>query len=69
MYSVPASIDLSMLPWEAFAAPAMLYALLLAASGLTGRRLGAGAGSAQVVTGVVLAAVATVVALVVCRMR
>ena len=38
VYSVPASIDLAMLPWEAFAAPAMLYALLLVASGLAGRR-------------------------------
>ena len=65
VYSVPASIDLSMLPWEAFAAPAMLYAILLVASGLTGRRLGAGAGLAQVVSGVALAAVATVIALVV----
>ena len=65
VYSVPASIDLSMLPWEAFAAPAMLYAILLVASGLTGRRLGAGAGLAQVVNGVALAAVATVIALVV----
>ena len=65
VYSVPASIDLSMLPWEAFAAPAMLYAILLVASGLTGRRLGAGAGLAQVVSGVALAALATVIALVV----
>ncbi len=65
VFSVPASIDLSMLPWEAFAAPAMLYAILLVASGLSGRRLGAGAGLAQVVNGVALAAVATVIALVV----
>jgi transglutaminase-like putative cysteine protease len=65
VFSVPASIDLSMLPWQAFAAPAMLYALLLIASGLTGRRLGAGAGLAQVVNGVALAALATVIAVVV----
>ena len=65
VYSVPASIDVTMLPWEAFAAPAMLYAMLLVASGLTGRRLGAGAGLAQVVSGVALAAIATVIALVV----
>src|SRR6478736_3454092 len=64
VYSVPASIDLTMLPWEAFAAPALLYALLLTASGLTGRRIGAGAGSAQVVTGVALASVAIVIALI-----
>jgi transglutaminase-like putative cysteine protease len=65
VYSVPASIDLTMLPWEAFAAPAMLYAVLLTASGLSGRRLGAGAGVAQVITGVGLASIATVIALVV----
>ena len=65
VFSVPASIDLAMLPWEAFAAPAMLYAILLIASGLTGRRLGAGAGLAQIVNGVALAALATVIALVV----
>ena len=62
---MPASIDLGMLPWEAFAAPAMLYALLLVASGLSGRRIGAGAGVAQVVTGVGLASLATVIALLV----
>ena len=65
VYSVPASIDLGMLPWEAFAAPAMLYALLLVASGLSGRRIGAGAGVAQVVTGLGLASLATVIALLV----
>ncbi|MGS0686958.1 DUF3488 and transglutaminase-like domain-containing protein [Nakamurella sp. GG22] len=64
VYSVPASIDLGMLPWEAFAAPAILYALLLTASGLSGRRLGAGAGTAQVVSGVALASLATAIALV-----
>ena len=40
VFSVPASIDVTMLPWEAFAGPAMLYAILLVASGLNGRRLG-----------------------------
>jgi len=65
VFSVPASIDVTMLPWEAFAGPAMLYAMLLVASGLGGRRLGAGAGLAQVVSGVALAAIGTVVALVV----
>jgi len=65
VYSVPASMDLMMLPWEAFAAPAMLYAVLLVASGLVGRRHGAGAGLAQVINGVGLAALATVIALVV----
>ena len=33
VFSVPASIDVTMLPWEAFAGPAMLYAMLLVASG------------------------------------
>jgi transglutaminase-like putative cysteine protease len=65
VFSVPASIDVSMLPWAAFAGPAMLYALLLVASGLNGRRLGAGAGVAQVVSGVALASIATVIALLV----
>ncbi len=65
VFSVPASIDVTMLPWAAFAAPAMLYAILLIASGLNGRRLGAGAGVAQVVFGVALASIATVIALVV----
>ncbi len=64
VYSVPASIDLDLLPWQAFAAPALLYALLLTASGLSGRRLGAGAGTAQVVSGVALGCLATVIALV-----
>jgi transglutaminase-like putative cysteine protease len=63
VYSVPASIDLQLLPWEAFAAPAMLYALLLTADGLTGRRLGTGAGTARVASGVVLGCLATVIAL------
>ncbi len=63
VYSVPASIDLSLLPWESFAAPAVLYAVLLTATGLNGRRLGAGAGMAQVVSGLALGCLATVIAL------
>ncbi len=63
VYSVPASIDLQLLPWEAFAAPAVLYTLLLTASGLSGRRLGAGAGTARVVSGLALGCLATVIAL------
>lgn len=65
LYAVPASIDVSMLPWQAFAAPALLYAMLLVSTGLTGRQIGAGAGVAQVASGLVVAAVATVVALLV----
>jgi len=65
MYSVPASIDLGMLPWPAFAGPAVLYALLLAVDGLSGRRTDRGAVSATILSGIVLAAVAVVVALLV----
>ncbi len=65
LYAVPASIDMSQLPWSAFAAPAVLYAMLLVVSGLSGRRVGAGVGVAQVASGFVLACVATVVALLV----
>lgn len=65
LYAVPASIDVTMLPWTAFAAPAVLYAMLLVASSLSGRRAGAGVGTAQVASGLVLACVATVVAILV----
>ena len=65
MYSVPASIDLGMLPWQAFAGPAVLYALLLAVDGLSGRRTDSGAASATILSGIVLAAVAVVAALLV----
>lgn len=65
MYSVPASIDLGMLPWQAFAGPAILYALLLAVDGLSGRRTDSGAASATILSGIVLAAVAVVAALLV----
>ena len=65
MYSVPASIDLGMLPWQAFAGPALLYALLLAVDGLSGRRTDGGAATATILSGIVLAAVAVVVALLV----
>lgn len=66
LYAVPASIDVSMLPWAAFAAPAVLYAMLLVAAGLTGRRIGSGAAViSQVASGLVVAVVATVVAVLV----
>lgn len=65
LYAVPASIDVTMLPWPAFALPAVLYAMLLVSSGLTGRQVGAGAGVAQVASGLVVAGVATVIALLV----
>ncbi len=38
LYSVPASIAGTMLPWYSFALPAVLYACLLAATGQHGRR-------------------------------
>jgi transglutaminase-like putative cysteine protease len=65
LYAVPASIDVSLLPWPAFAIPAVLYALVLVADGLSGRGAGAGARAAQAGSGLVLACVATVIALVV----
>jgi transglutaminase-like putative cysteine protease len=65
LYAVPASIDVSMLPWSAFAVPAVLYAMLLVSTGLTGRQIGAGAGIAQVASGLVIGCVAAVVALIV----
>lgn len=64
LYAVPASIDVTLLPWEAFAFPAVLYAMVLVADGLSGRRASAGAGLAQVGSGLVLACVATVIAIV-----
>ena len=50
LYSVPASIAETLLPWWTFVAPAVLYALLLAVSGHPGRRRGArvGVGSGRV---------------------
>ncbi len=63
VYSVPASINLNMLPWFAFAGPALLYALLLVTTGLQGRRIRAGAGAARVAAGIAIAAVTIVVAL------
>ncbi|HEY5115505.1 MAG TPA: DUF3488 and transglutaminase-like domain-containing protein, partial [Nakamurella sp.] len=65
MYSVPASIDLGMLPWQAFAGPAVLYAMLLAVDGLSGRQSDGGAATATILSGIVLAAVAVVIALLV----
>ena len=69
LYAVPASIDVSVLPWAAFVAPAVLYAMLLVADGLAGRQtgtaIGSGAALTQVASGLVVAVVATVVALLV----
>ncbi len=65
VYAVPASINVDTLPVEAFAAPAVLYAMLLVADRLSGRRTGSDAGAAEIATGLLLACVATVVALLV----
>lgn len=64
MFSVPAAVDAELLPWSAFVAPAVLYAVLLAVSGIGDRRRGAGAAGSVVAGGIALAAVAVVAALV-----
>lgn len=63
MFSVPAAVDVDLLPWPAFVAPAVLYAVLLAVTGMDDRRRGAGAAGAVVAGGVALGAVAVVAAL------
>jgi transglutaminase-like putative cysteine protease len=65
LYSVPASMATELLPWYAFVAPAVLYALLLAVVGQRGRRVGSRAGVGLAVNGVVFAAVAAVLSLVI----
>lgn len=65
LYSVPASIAGEMLPWYTFAAPAILYALLLAVAGHAGRRTGFRAGVGMAANGTVIAALAIVFSLLV----
>ena len=65
LYSVPASIATELLPWPAFVAPAALYALLLAVTGLEGRRRGARAGLGVAASGLAIVAIASVAALLV----
>ncbi len=63
LYSVPASIASTMLPWYSFAVPAVLYAVLLAVTGHRGRRTGARAELGLAVNGGVIIALATAAAL------
>lgn len=63
MFSVPAAVDVDLLPWPAFVAPAVLYTLLLAVTGMGDRRRGAGAAGAVIAGGIALGAVAVVAAL------
>lgn len=65
LYSVPASIASTMLPWYSFAVPAILYAILLAVTGHRDRRTGVRAGLGLAVNGGAITALATVVALLV----
>ena len=64
LYSVPASISGSMLPWYTFAVPAVLYALLLATTARAGQR-GSGVGLGLAFNGTAIAALATAVALLI----
>lgn len=65
LYSVPASIATTMLPWYTFAIPAVLYATLLAVTGHRDRRNGARAGIGRAVNGGAITALATTAALLV----
>ncbi len=65
LYSVPASIALDLLPWYAFAAPAALYALLLAVGRRPGQHAGLRVGVGVAVTGTLITALAVVVTLLV----
>jgi len=65
LYSVPASIAITMLPWYTFAIPAVLYAVLLAVTGHRERRNGARAGFGTAVNGGAITALATAAALLV----
>lgn len=65
LYSVPASIASTMLPWYTFAVPAVLYALLLATTGHRGRRAGSRTGLGLALNGTLITALATVTALLI----
>ncbi|MDQ6658053.1 MAG: DUF3488 and transglutaminase-like domain-containing protein [Actinomycetota bacterium] len=64
LYSVPASIATHQLPWWSFAAPAALYAVLLAITAHTGARAQGRTTVGLVATALVIAAVGTTVAVV-----
>jgi len=63
LYSVPASIAGTLLPWYTFAVPAVLYAVLLAVTGHRDRRTGRRAGLGLVINGGVIIVLSTAVAL------
>jgi hypothetical protein len=65
LYSVPASIANTMLPWYTFAFPAVLYAVLLAVTGHPERRTGTRAGVGMALNGGAITALSTVAALLV----
>src|SRR4029079_17375522 len=65
LYSVPASIAETLLPWWTFVAPAILYAMLLAVSGHPGRQRGARVGVGLAASGLAIIAVNTVVTVLV----
>src|ERR1700712_4170866 len=65
LYSVPASIAGTMLPWYSFAVPAILYAVLLAVTGHRERRTGMRAGMGLVGNGGATGALSTGAALVI----
>lgn len=62
LYSVPASIATEQLPWWTFAAPATLYAVLLAVTGRVGSRSRGRATVSLVVSAVVISTVGTLAA-------
>jgi transglutaminase-like putative cysteine protease len=65
LYSVPASIAETLLPWWTFVAPAVLYAVLLAVSGHPGRQRGARVGVGMAASGLGIIVVTTLVAVLV----
>ncbi len=65
LYSVPASIATTMLPWYSFALPAVLYAVLLAVTGHRGRRTRSRAGIGLAANGGAITALATAGALLI----
>jgi len=65
LYSVPASISGTLLPWYSFAAPAVLYAVLLAVASHRDRRTGVRAGAGLAISGGAIIAMATIASLVI----
>jgi len=65
LYSVPASIATEQLPWPTFAAPAVMYAILLAVTGHIGARSRGRTNAGLIGSAVVISAVATTIAVLV----